>query len=154
MFFEEIENDVRQKEKFVQEQIRKEKDIYDSYNLLCEYRKVLKLSKEMMISGERHYSDNRQSINYNINDEEAKDKSESFLGEMTIKVASIVGTIERHEKDRFKKLVFRATRGNALTHFRDFTKPIINYHGQEVYKTVYVVMFPDGEAVKEKIHKL
>lgn len=111
----------------------------------------------MMISGERAYSENKPTaLNYSVKeDDENFERNESLLAEPSaIKVSSIVGTIERHEKDRFKKLVFRATRGNALAHFRDFEKPIMNYYGQEVYKSVYCVMFPDGESIKAKIQKL
>ena len=55
---------------------------------------------------------------------------------------------------RFKNLIFRATRGNALTYFQDFEKPIVDFYGNTVMKSVYVLMFPDGEAIKEKLNRL
>ena len=42
------------------------------------------------------------------------------LGELGINIAYIAGTIESVEKERLKKLLFRATRGKALTYFQDF----------------------------------
>ena len=35
----------------------------------------------------------------------------------------VAGTIETSEKDRLKKLLFRATRGKALTFFQDIVNP-------------------------------
>ena len=55
-----------------------------------------------------------------------------MLGEINF----ICGTIKGEEQDRLRKLVFRATRGKALTFFKDFVQ-----HG--VTKCVYMVVFQD-----------
>jgi len=39
---------------------------------------------------------------------------------MDVAISQIAGTIESEEKPRLKKLIFRATRGKALTFFYDF----------------------------------
>jgi hypothetical protein len=36
-----------------------------------------------------------------------------------VAISYMAGTIEREEQLRFKKMVYRATRGKALTYFRD-----------------------------------
>lgn len=36
----------------------------------------------------------------------------------------ITGVVNREEKERFKRMVFRASRGNALTLFKDVDKPM------------------------------
>jgi V-type H+-transporting ATPase subunit a len=162
LYFEEIETDIIKKEKFVQEQIRKEKDIYDSYLLLREYKKVLQLSKEMIISSGRQNlaQTSNTSLNYSVTKEEEtkNDNNRALLTqdnmENQISVGTLVGTIRRHEKDQFKRLIFRATRGNALAHFRDFDAPMFDYYGNQIFKTVYVVMFPDGAAIKNKLSKI
>ena len=56
----------------------------------------------------------------------------------------IAGTIDKEEQLRLKKMVYRATRGKALTHFQDLNKDDLkDYTG--VYslalKTVYVIVF-------------
>jgi hypothetical protein len=38
---------------------------------------------------------------------------------MNVNITHIAGTIETDEKERLKKLLFRATRGKALTYFYD-----------------------------------
>ena len=40
-----------------------------------------------------------------------------------VNIAHIAGTIELDERMRLKKLMFRATRGKALTYFREYTLP-------------------------------
>ena len=158
LFFEEIEKDIDAKEKFVQEQTRKEKDIFDWLVMFYEYLKVLRLAKSMLLGDNRQLSFGQPTpgINSNITPrEDAKDDAqERLMGENIIKVSSIIGTIEMAEKERFKKLVFRATRGNAFTHFKDFDKPVVDYFGNSVLKTVYVVMFSEGEAIRDKLTRL
>lgn len=55
---------------------------------------------------------------------------------------------------RFKKLIFRTTRGNALTYFSDFPNPIEDYYGKKQWKTVYVVVFQEGDTLRDKITRI
>jgi V-type H+-transporting ATPase subunit a len=154
LFFEEIEKDIDAKEKFVQEQTRKEKDIYDCLVMFYEYLKVLRLAKEMLIDGNRRQSYGQPVHGINSNVTPREELKEELVGDNVIKVSSIIGTIDMTEKERFKKLVFRATRGNAFTHFKDFDKPVVDYFGNSVLKSVYVVMFSEGEAIRDKLTRL
>ena len=43
-----------------------------------------------------------------------------LLEENGIFIAHVAGTIDRKEKERLNKLLFRATRGKVLTFFKDF----------------------------------
>ena len=58
---------------------------------------------------------------------------------MDVAISQIAGTIEGEEKDRLKKLIFRATRGKALTFFYDFS--LANKDGTLHHKSVYIVVF-------------
>jgi dUTPase len=42
------------------------------------------------------------------------------IDEQSVYITHIAGTIDSDEKERLKKLLFRATRGKALTYFDDF----------------------------------
>ena len=154
LFFEEIEKDIDAKEKFVQEQTRKEKDIFDWLVMFHEYLRVLRLAKFMLVNNDRRSSFGLPKPEGNENATKRSESQEELLNTGIIKVSNIIGTIDMIEKERFKKLVFRATRGNALTHFKDFEKPVVDYFGNSVMKTVYVVMFPEGEAIREKLTRL
>lgn len=60
-----------------------------------------------------------------------------------IMIAHVAGTIEVDEKPRLKKLLFRATRGKALTYFKEFALPRQRVLGKWVVKqkAVYIVVF-------------
>lgn len=52
----------------------------------------------------------------------------------------IAGTINADEKDRMKRLLFRATRGKALTYFSDYEQK--QGPGEKPnLKSVYIVIF-------------
>ena len=55
-------------------------------------------------------------------------------------ISHIAGTIEVDEKARLKKLLFRATRGKALTFFKDFEVRAGDLAKVKT-KTVYIVVF-------------
>ena len=55
-------------------------------------------------------------------------------------ISHIAGTIEVDEKARLKKLLFRATRGKALTFFKDFEVRAGDL-AKVKNKTVYIVVF-------------
>jgi hypothetical protein len=58
-----------------------------------------------------------------------------------VSIAHIAGTIEAEEKVRLKKLLFRATRGKALTFFQDFSLPQKDPKVPAKQKSVYIVVF-------------
>lgn len=68
-------------------------------------------------------------------------------------ISHIAGTIEVDEKARLKKLLFRATRGKALTFFHDFE---IQVPGMEKPKgkTVYIVVFQEGRQLRDRIVRI
>jgi len=61
-----------------------------------------------------------------------------------IAISYLAGTIDKSEMLRFKKMVFRATRGKALTYFRDLDSAgLQDYAGRMDHRlrTVYVIVF-------------
>ena len=58
-----------------------------------------------------------------------------------VQITHIAGTIEVDEKDRLKRLLFRVTRGKALTFFQDYKQ--ISKAGRlpQKDKSVYIVVF-------------
>lgn len=88
-----------------------------------------------------------------INDEEEnKTSGDPMIG--GVQVGSIAGTLDQNELLRFKKLIFRATRGNALTYFKNFKAPMQDFYGKDQFKSVYVVVFQEGEVLREKIGRI
>lgn len=68
-------------------------------------------------------------------------------------ISHIAGTIEVDEKSRLKKLLFRATRGKALTFFKDFEVNAGDIAKHKT-KTVYIVVFQEGRQLREKIVRI
>lgn len=64
--------------------------------------------------------------------------------EGNVSIAHIAGTIEVMEKDRLKKLLFRATRGKALTIFEDYVPLGQLDEMRPKSKTVYTIVFQEG----------
>ena len=156
LFFESIEEDIKNKENFVQEQTRKGKEIHDSFNLLFEYRTVLKKAQKILMYRGRGLVDDNVALGSLNNEENKGYENEQLLQgpDGGIHVGHIAGTINKEEELRFKKLIFRATRGNALTYFDEFKGPIRDYYGHTTQKSVYVVIFQEGGSIREKIIRI
>ncbi|CAI2384126.1 unnamed protein product [Moneuplotes crassus] len=149
LFFESIEQDICEKEQFVKDQTKKSKEIHNSLTLLIEYKTVLQKTQQILQFNAREMI----AADGSLNDRHRADAPLMQDGP-GIAVGHIAGTICKEEEYRFKKLIFRATRGNALTYFEDFDNPIKDYDGKEIQKSVYVVIFQEGDTIKEKIVKI
>jgi len=55
----------------------------------------------------------------------------------------LVGTIPKAEQITLKKMIFRASRGNAFTLFFDIKDKIHNENGEEEDNCVYFIIFPE-----------
>ena len=66
----------------------------------------------------------------------------------------MAGTIDREDTFRFKKLLFRATRGKILSYFEDIEVPIRDFLGNKLNKVVYVLVFEEGTHKKDKLSRL
>jgi hypothetical protein len=62
-------------------------------------------------------------------------------------VSFVSGTIKREEGERLKKMIFRATRGKALTNTIDFVQGGVD-------KAVYMVVFQDIANTAERVQKI
>ena len=61
-----------------------------------------------------------------------------------VAISYLAGTIQRDETMRFKKMVYRATRGKAITYFKDLDYGAFkDYAGisDNIPRTVYVIVF-------------
>jgi hypothetical protein len=58
-----------------------------------------------------------------------------------VSLGYLAGTIQKEEQLRFAKIIFRATRGNALTEFGSIKNPIVDFDGRVREKCAYVVVF-------------
>jgi len=66
----------------------------------------------------------------------------------------IAGLIPTEEKFRFKRLLFRRTRGNVLTVLHDLEKPIETFDKKTIEKTLYVVIFRESEILRTGVTRV
>lgn len=62
-------------------------------------------------------------------------------------ISFVAGTIKDSEKERMTRLLFRTTRGKALTYFHDFVQGDVN-------KAVYMVVYQDGAMIRDRVQKI
>lgn len=91
-------------------------------------------------------------------DAEKDSSSEPLLNDSNrLKFCYMGGTLLKEDQFRFKKLLFRATRGKAYVKFYPMDIPkgdrlrgMVNQRD----KVVYIVMFQDGKVIRDKTTKL
>jgi len=71
-----------------------------------------------------------------------------------VAITHIAGTIDVDEKDRLKRLLFRATRGKALTFFQDYKQLSKAGRAPQKDKSVYIVVFQEGRQIRERITRI
>lgn len=138
LLFDAIENDVRDCEKFVMEQRETIDEIKSNIAKLEDYHEVIKFIKVMM-----HNLDGAKPAQGAAGD--AENPASEPLIDSTLQF--IAGTVRHDEMERMKRMLFRVTRGKALTHFREFTQ-------NDVEKVAYLVVFSAAGGNRERVQKV
>lgn len=133
---------------FLNEQSDRLKDMRENYAYLNEYVNAIKSSQSML-----RRTGPARSRSLSIEDKQKDEEAKVATGDAShsIGVSHLVGTINTGEKDRLRRIVFRASRGNALIEFKDMDKPVFNSENQPESKTVYIIVFQEGEEIRHKL---
>lgn len=133
LLFDAIEEEVHKNETFIREQIMSINEMKEGIAKLKDYQKVVAFVKKML--PQLHGAVPSNVVSQDIeNDRQADTEMLQFVS----------GTIQEKEKERMKRMLFRATRGMALTHFDDF-----EYDGEQ--RCAYLVMFSGVGRFRERI---
>ena len=137
LLFDAIETEVRDCESFVVTQRETIDDIKSNISKLEDYYEVIHFISTMThnLQGARPVQAARDAENPAT--EPLVDSSLQF----------IAGTVKHDEMERMKKMLFRITRGKALTHFRAFNQ-------DEQEKVAYLVVFSAAGGNKERVQKV
>lgn len=152
MLFSDIETDLFDKVKFLKQQsdgidnmLKLYKTLLQNINVLNYAAKVFNLPVDQKMFGR------------GTDNEVSSAMEQPLLSGYEMRIAYLGGTINRDEQMRFKKLIFRATRGKAYVQFADYQVPIDDrlrsVYGYES-KLVYLVMFEDGGHLRDRVHKI
>lgn len=135
LLFDAIEEEVKKNEIFIREQITAIQEMKEGISKLKDYQNVISFVKEMV-----------PQLHGAVPSNVVKDDVEANAPD-TEMLQFVSGTILEKEKERMKRMLFRATRGMALTHFNDFEQ-----HGE--LKSAYLVMFSGVGRFTERIQKI
>ena len=155
IIFDIIESDIARQAKLIADQKSREEDMHHEFISLVERKAILKVADQLL--NKQHPLDGREDPEGDSGlraDDLNLSARENLAGISQLHVASYAGTILQSEKERLRKLVFRATRGTALTCFSDIVHPIVDYQGRKSNKAVYMVIYQEGEYFKGKVERL
>ena len=136
LLFDAIESEVRDCESFVVTQRETIDEIKSNISKLDDYYEVIHFTSTMMhnLEGARPAQGGGRDAENPANNVDLVDSSLQF----------IAGTVKHDEMERMKKMLFRITRGKALTHFKPFVQ-------DGVEKVAYLVVFSAAGGNKERV---
>jgi V-type H+-transporting ATPase subunit a len=74
--------------------------------------------------------------------------------DLDMRFSSITGVVATEEKNRFERMIFRATRGNCFVRFASIKQPITDpTSGEQVEKSVFIVFYKSA-AIEIKLKKI
>lgn len=124
MLFDAIEQEISQKDMFVKKMVNQIDDMLNQINKLDDFARILDFVLEMLPFIHAIGLPSKEPT-VSINDSQVRPTqvSEFFLDEserVFEQISFASGTIHQEDKERLQKLLFRTTRGKALTYFCDF----------------------------------
>lgn len=140
-----IHNECQSLKDSMAEQVTKYKSMYDSLVRLIE-RKVTLSKAYSVVSSITSSLDLNNQVIPNI-------KSEGpVLNGM--KYVYLVGLIKMEDIFKFKRLIFRSTRGNAIVYIKNIDIPFQSFEGINTKKSVYIIVYKESEHLKLRIKKI
>jgi hypothetical protein len=64
----------------------------------------------------------------------------------------VAGVINKHDLERLRRLVFRATKGKSFLYSQDYKMD--EQIGPRTQRSVYIIMYWNGASIREKIFRL
>ena len=122
--------------------------MHEHQNWLFQYKFVLSKAVEIM-DQKREYNYVNYVYSVSVFTISAGEESQERAG-----LSYIAGTIAREDGERFRKMIFRRTRGNTLCIIKDLTNPIQDYYGTNIYKSMYVLVYKEGNIIRNMLNKV
>jgi len=165
-YFDEVEADIIEKLKNLNEQIRIRDTLIEKFDDLVEYRQVL-LRAYSFIGGSGNESQDLAEVSeryFQNFDEESK---VNFRSSENIKFTYLAGVINKEDSLRFKRILFRVTRGMTWTTLMDIERPrneaertdfdhLIDTTSEAKQKAVFLIVYQGGshEMMAKKLNKV
>jgi hypothetical protein len=147
LLLDDIQKDIGQQEKFIQEQNSRLKESESTLTSLKDCYQVFKVAQRMIpqLNNQAHHDieqkpsgvgEQRQLI-----DKEMK----------TINIERCAGVVDAEEVPRFRKLIFRATKGKSYMFAEQFENIDDQDSTNSKQKAVYIITYYDGAHTRDKI---
>ncbi|CAD8069646.1 unnamed protein product [Paramecium primaurelia] len=147
-YFDELEQEIERKKNNIQEMSNNLQNLLDRVDQITEQKLVLEKAKEIL--GKSMFS---QSTPHNLNDYQQ------------LKFGQLIGVIDKEDETRFKRIMFRITKGNAWVNIVDLLpekqhhqiKTQIDLNRPSQPRCLYVVVYPgmnDQSTLKQKLLKV
>lgn len=138
LLYNHLENDIKEKDQFLRDQGSRLNELIENYNYMLGHLNLLHHAKDLFLRS----NSGRAGLDVPL----LENMRFSYLG----------GLISSSEAQRFKKLIFRATRGKALCQFFEMRiDPEDNLQCvKQGERAVYLIMFEEGGFLLDRITKI
>ncbi|CAD8160401.1 unnamed protein product [Paramecium octaurelia] len=149
-YFDELESEIDQKKIQIQEQSANLHNLLDRVNVITEQQLVLENAKEIL--GQSMF---QQQTPHNANEYQQ------------LKFGQLIGVIDKEEEVRFKRIIFRVTKGNAWVQIKDLNNEQIdnsmrksfhlNQNNTSQPRCLFVIVYPGAEessSIRMKLMKV
>lgn len=161
-FFEDVEQDIDKRYTFLSEQLTNLANLQDKKNSLIENKAVL--HKGSQILGQSFFQPKDYVAEGAVN-LHGKDYDDIKAFQMNVKFNQIVGVISKPDEIRFKRTVFRVTKGNVWINMVDIDEEVLQAKDKiidakdqhKIIRVVFVVVYPGGfgsNIIKNKLRKI
>jgi len=165
-YFDDLEGFMDEKITNLNEQIKSYDTLVENYNHLIEYKQVLVQTKPHLGDRELRAQNVGEGVVYG-----GPDDRTDFLARGNIRFSYLAGVINREDAGRFKKILFRVTRGMAFTSISDIIKPKLvekkDTQAQQTYfkdqigaenkdKSVFLIVYQGGamDMMKGRLNRI
>ncbi|CAI2384297.1 unnamed protein product [Moneuplotes crassus] len=163
--FDCVEKEVQEYDEFLSTQTKSLRSIKSDYQHLQDYRDALLaaaklLDRQPVNKGKWAYlnrgntlekvseRDHEESKEYPSKKKLHEESNNSFQ----IKIGHLIGTVGTEDCFNFKRLIFRATRGNALIQMEDIKPKKLK--PDQTLRSSFVVTFQEGTSIREKLERI
>ncbi|CAD8152710.1 unnamed protein product [Paramecium pentaurelia] len=156
-YLDEIENDIDKKHQQLIEQSTNMENLHERRNKLIEHKSVL-LKGEALLGQSFFQPANYVAEGYvNL---QGKELDDIKVLQGSVKFNYLVGVINKEDQIRFKRIIFRITKGNAWMNTMDIeSDQIVDTKNDDakIIKSVFVVVYPGGggsNVITNKLNKI
>jgi len=98
------------------------------------------------------YSEQNDSSDMHDDEVQGLINRENNANQASSSLNKVAGVVDKPEIGRLRRLIFRATKGKSFMYVQDYESD--EDIGRTIKRSVYIVMYWDGEHLKRKIEKI